>query len=145
MATNLKTTLKDCYTRFKALVIDVFMIYTPILYIATYLFLGGKEAFQNNQVAILICFLLYALIDSTLCATLGQTPGMRAQNLVLQTKTHTKVCFFVCLLRFVLCFLSFALLFGFVFPFLRNDRQTFHDWLCRTQITDKPPNFPSNP
>lgn len=112
----------------------MFMIYVPILYFVTYVILGGKENFQQNQIAIFICFFLYAFIDSLLCSTLRQTPGMKAQELVLNGENGKKVNFFIAFARFVLFCLSFALLFGFFFPFMRKDRQTFHDWICKTTI-----------
>ena len=82
------------FLRFKAFVIDLFMIYTPILYIVTYFILGSKEALWANQGAVLSCWALYGGIDSLLCSTLSQTPGMRAQELILVDKEGQKVGFF---------------------------------------------------
>ena len=125
------------FLRFKAFVIDLFMIYTPILYITTYLILGSKEALWANQGAVLSCWALYGGIDSLLCSTLSQTPGMRAQELILVDKEGQKVGFFRCFIRFVAWLVSLGLVFGFVFPFFRKDKMSFQDWLCQTKIEKK--------
>lgn len=122
------------FLRFKAFVIDLFMIYTPILYIVTYFILGSKEALWANQGAVLSCWALYGGIDSLLCSTLSQTPGMRAQELILTDKNGQKVGFFRCFIRFVAWLVSLGLVFGFVFPFFRKDRLSFQDWLCQTRV-----------
>lgn len=122
------------FLRFKAFVIDLFMIYTPILYIITYFILGSKEALWANQGAVLSCWAIYGGIDSLLCSTLSQTPGMKAQELILVGKEGQKVGFFRCFIRFVAWLVSLGLAFGFVFPFFRKDRLSFQDWLCQTRV-----------
>lgn len=122
------------FLRIKAFIIDLFMIYMPILYMTTYLILGGKEQFQGSQWAIFGCVLLYGIIDSLFCSIASQTPGMRAQGLILQTQNHCKPNFFLALMRFLLWLFSLGFMFGFIFPFLRKDRQTFHDFICKTII-----------
>lgn len=122
------------FLRIKAFIIDLFMIYMPILYVMTYLILGGKEKFQGSQWAIFGCVLLYAIIDSLFSSIASQTPGMRAQGLILQTHNHSKPHFFLAFIRFFIWLFSLGLGFGFIFPFLRKDRQTFHDFICKTTI-----------
>lgn len=126
------------FLRFKAFVIDLFMIYMPILYVTTYLILGGKEEFQNNQWAISGCILLYGVIDSLFCSIASQTPGMRAQNLIIQTKRHSKPSFFLALLRFYIWLFSLGFVFGLFFPFFRKDRRAFHDLICQTETKKTP-------
>lgn len=126
------------FLRFKAFVIDLFMIYTPILYITTYIILGSKEALWANQGAIFICWLLYALIDSLFCSIASQTPGMRAQEIALVDIHGNKLGFFRCFLRFFVWLSSLGLVFGFVFPLFRKDRASFQDWLCQTKIEIRP-------
>lgn len=126
------------FLRFKAFVIDLFMIYTPILYIMTYAILGSKEALWANQWAVLSCWALYGGIDSLFCSIASQTPGMRAQELVLVDKNNQKVGFFKCLIRFFTWLVSLGLVFGFVFPFFRKDRLSFQDWLCQTRVLNIP-------
>ena len=122
------------FLRFKAFVIDLFMIYTPILYIVTYFILGSKEALWANQGAVLSCWTLYGGIDSLLCSTLSQTPGMRAQEIVLVDANGERVGFFRCFVRFFSWLVSLGLVFGFVFPFFRKDKMSFQDWLCQTRV-----------
>ena len=52
--------------RIKALITDMFMIYMPIMYVITYLVLGGKDELQNTQLGPLIAVSLYGLIYAIL-------------------------------------------------------------------------------
>lgn len=126
------------FLRFKAFVIDLFMIYTPILYIMTYVVLGSSEAFRSNQIAIFLSTLIYIIIVSLFCSIASQTPGMRAQELVLVDKNNQKVGFLKCFIRFFAWLVSLGLVFGFVFPFFRKDRLSFQDWLCQTRVLNIP-------
>ena len=62
--------------RLKALLVDIFMIYTPIVYLA-YVIVGGAQEFRSNQPIIFACFLAYACISAIFIAKSGQTPGLR--------------------------------------------------------------------
>lgn len=120
--------------KFKAFLTDIFMIYMPILYIATYLVLGSKEAFQQSQTTLFICFFLYAIILSIFFATKSQTLGYMYSEIILLRDDNKKVGFFLALVRFLLFCLSMSLLFGFFVPFMRKDRKTFHDFICKTKV-----------
>lgn len=126
------------FLRFKAFVIDLFMIYTPILYVMTYLVLGSKEALWANQWAILSCWVLYGSIDSLFCSILSQTPGMRAQELILVDNEGKKVGFLKCFVRFFVWLVGLGLVFGFIFPLFGKDKKSFQDWLCKTTIIKSP-------
>lgn len=80
-----KEKLQQIYAmeRIKAFITDMFMINMPILYIATYIVLGSKEAFTNNQLAIFICVSLFGIILSLFFCISAQTPGYRYMNLKL--------------------------------------------------------------
>ncbi len=69
--------------RIKAFITDLFMIYTPILYIATYVVLGGAQNFRENQAAIFVCIMIYAVVCAVFIAVSGQTPGLRFVGLKL--------------------------------------------------------------
>lgn len=69
--------------RLKAFITDIFLINMPILYFTTYVILGGKESFQNNQIAILCCGLIYAFILVLFFYFSGQTPGFRYAEIML--------------------------------------------------------------
>ncbi|RAX52685.1 hypothetical protein CCY99_06850 [Helicobacter sp. 16-1353] len=120
--------------KFKAFLTDIFMIYMPILYIATYFILGSKEAFQQSQITLFICFFLYAIILSILFATKSQTLGYMYAEIILLKDDDRKVGFFLALFRFILFCFSMSLVFGFFVPFMRKDRKTFHDFICKTKV-----------
>ena len=50
--------------RLKAFITDMFMINMPLLYLTTYVFLDGKEAFTHNQSVIFACGIGYGFITS---------------------------------------------------------------------------------
>ena len=114
--------------RVKALITDMFMIYAPILYIITYVFLGNKEAFQESQVAHLVGVLLYGLIYAVLTTKTGQTPGKKAYDIkVVDFKTHKNLSFFRSFLRFVVFLFSATILIGLFVQFYRKDNRSLHD------------------
>lgn len=121
--------------RFKAWVIDMFMIYVPILYITTYFILDGKEAFQSNQWAIFVDTALFGLILAYFWAKKGQSPGLRAYDLkLIDTTTKQKPSFGRALWRYVSYLISGASIIGlFLAPF-RKDRKNLHDLLSKTLV-----------
>lgn len=94
------------------------MIYTPMLYIMTYAILGSAKDFRENQSAIFLCLLFYALTHSFFIAFKSQSPGMRYAQFRLVKNNGEEVGFFLALWRFVLWVLSMGLLIGFVVPFI---------------------------
>lgn len=94
------------------------MIYTPMLYIMTYAILGSAKDFRENQSAIFLCLLFYALTHSFFIAFKSQSPGMRYAQFRLVKNNGKEVGFFLALWRFVLWVLSMGLLVGFVAPFI---------------------------
>ena len=123
--------------RFKAFVIDVFLIYVPILYIS-YFVLGLKEAFLQNQLVIFICCLSFGVLQAVFLALKAQSPGLKAYNLYLIDKnTGTKVGFFRILYRYVLFIVSLGVLFGLISTFFRKDGLMIHDLLSSSYIVAK--------
>lgn len=133
---NLKFKLQNLlfFDRFKAFITDIFMIYTPILYIMTYVVLGSKEAFRESEFAIFICFLLYCFILSILFSLKSQTLGYMYFNLFLKSDSGEKIGFFLSLFRLILFCFSMSLIFGLIFPFFRKDGKAFHDYICKTKV-----------
>lgn len=124
--------------RVAAQIIDSFMIYTPILYIATYIFMQGKEAFLDSELAPAASVALYGIL-SALCVSLWtQTPGNKAQGIAVVSRLGTKIGFFHALVRFALFIASALLLWGIFVPYLWRERTTLHDWLCGTIVIRKP-------
>jgi len=121
--------------RIKAFITDMFMIYTPILYIITYVFMNGKDDFQSSQIAPFIGVTLYGIVYAILLAKLGQTPGKKAYNIkVVDQKTHQNISFFRALLRFVVFLFSATIVFGLIVPFFRKDNLTLHDIVAKTVV-----------
>jgi len=119
--------------RIKAFITDMFMIYTPILYILTYLVLGDKDAFQASDVAPFAGVVLYGLIYTFLVHRFAQTPGHKAYQIkVVDASTHKNLTIFQALLRFVGFLVSATILFGLLLPFYRKDKATLHDLLAHT-------------
>jgi uncharacterized RDD family membrane protein YckC len=119
--------------RIKALITDMFMIYAPILYLITYVILGGKDEFQSSQWAPLMGVTLYGLIYAVLLSKFGQTPGKKAYEIeVVDDKTFEKIGFFRAFIRFVAFLFSATILLGLLTPFYRKDRKALHDIICST-------------
>jgi len=121
--------------RLKAFIIDIFMIYTPILYIIAYVIMGGKDAFQASQTAPLAGVLLYALIYATFLSRSGQTPGKKAYGIkVVDAGTFERIPFFKALLRFVTFLFSATIIYGILTPLFRKDKKALHDLISQTAV-----------
>jgi uncharacterized RDD family membrane protein YckC len=119
--------------KIKALITDMFMIYAPILYIITYLIMGGKDDFQSSQLAPFVGVSMYGLVYAILLAKFGQTPGKKAYVMkVVDAKTQEQIGFFRALCRFVAFLFSATILFGVLLPLFRKDKKALHDIICGT-------------
>ena len=117
----------------KAVIIDLFMIYAPILYFITYVVVGGKDEFQSSQLAHVSGVLVYGLIYSILISKFGQTPGKKAYDIkVVDAKTYKNIPFFRAFVRFVSFLLSATVLIGILLPFYRKDKRALHDLMSST-------------
>lgn len=135
MKTKAKITSR--WLRFRALLIDIFLIYVPILYLF-YFLLGSKEAFLNNHYITSLCTFLFGFIQALFLAIQAQSPGLKAYDLYLiDSKTGKKITFLRILLRYILFIVSFGLLFGLFISFLRKDKLNLHDILTQTCIVAK--------
>ncbi|MDR3177703.1 MAG: RDD family protein [Campylobacteraceae bacterium] len=123
--------------RAKAFLIDMFMINMPILYIAVYLVLGGKDEFLQNHAAIFACTMLFGLIVSVLLCKFAQTPGYKAYEIkLIDANTHKAVGFFKCFFRFLCFIVSGFTLIGLLLCFFREDGKNLHDLLSKTVVID---------
>ena len=117
----------------KALIIDLFMIYAPILYLITYVFVGGKDEFQSSQIAHVSGVLLYGLIYAVLLSKSGQTPGKKAYEIkVVDAKSYENISFFRAFGRFLSFLFSATILLGILLPFYRKDKRALHDLISST-------------
>ncbi len=77
-----KAKISSRWLRFRALLIDIFLIYVPILYLF-YFLLGSKEAFLNNHFITTLCTFLFGLIQAIFLTKKAQSPGLKAYDLYL--------------------------------------------------------------
>ena len=123
--------------RIKALITDLFMIYIPILYIITYVFMDGADDFQSSQLAPLVGVVLYGIIYSVFIAMSGQTPGKKAYDIqVVDSKSHQKIVIFRAFWRFFAFIFSATTIFGLLLPFFRRDNRSLHDLLSGTLVRE---------
>ena len=124
-------------SRFKAWIVDIFMVYIPLLYITTYLILDGKDAFQSNQLAIFADTAVFGLILAFFWAKNGQSPGLRAYDLrLIDIKTKTCPTFLRSLWRYFAFLLAGASVVGLLLAFFRKDKKNLHDLLSHTIVTN---------
>ncbi len=121
--------------RIKAFIVDAFLIYTPILYIITYVVLDGSDDFQNSPFAPIIAIAIFGFISSVFISISGQTPGKKAYTIrIVDNNTKEKISFLRAYLRFVLMLFSCAFLVGIIISFYRRDRRAFHDLALNTSV-----------
>ncbi len=119
--------------RIKAFITDLFMIYTPILYVITYVVLGNKEAFQHSFWGPFSAVVLYGIIYALFISKTGQTPGKKAYRIkVVDAKTHENISFMRALLRFIAFLFGATILIGLLFPFYNKEKKAFHDMIANT-------------
>lgn len=127
------------FPRVKSFIIDMFMIYTPILYILTYVFYGGAENFRESHSAHIIALALFVGIDTLLNGSKSlKTPGKKAyEQSVVDVESGERIGFFRYFLRAVIFLASSGVLLGFLVPFYRCDRRGLHDILTRSAVIER--------
>jgi uncharacterized RDD family membrane protein YckC len=119
--------------RIKAFITDLFMIYTPILYIITYVILGTKEQFQESTIAHISGIVLYGVIYAIFLSKTGQTPGKKAYEIkVVDEQTKENISFFRALLRFFVFIFGATILVGLILPLYNKKKKALHDMVVRT-------------
>jgi uncharacterized RDD family membrane protein YckC len=122
--------------RIKALIVDLFMIYMPILYVMTYFVLEGKDDFQNSTFAPLIAWSIYGLIYAILLARSGQTPGKKAYDIKVVKANGQHLSFLRSVARYILFLFSATILIGVLLPLVRKDKKALHDLILNTKEID---------
>ncbi len=125
------------FRRLKAFITDMFMIYTPILYITTYVILGSAQDFKEDQIAIFLCLVVYAGIYALFIAISGQTPGLKYAQIKLTRTNGDKVGFFRAFVRVFIWAIGVALLIGIISPFFLKSRKFLWDVCADTIIIDQ--------
>jgi len=127
--------------RIKAAITDSFMLVMPLMYIVFYLIFGGREGFAAHKLMGWIYILLPLIVIQIIFMSKskqGQTPGMRAYNIILiDLKTHTKPVTGVIIYRQMLTLLS-LFTFGWVTMFFRKDHRMLHELLSGTTLNQLP-------
>ncbi|WP_297195091.1 RDD family protein [uncultured Campylobacter sp.] len=132
-----KAKIATRFDRFKAFVIDIFLIYVPILYIS-YFLLGSKEAFLQNQGVIFICSISFGILQAVFFALKAQSPGLKAYDLyIIDSKSGTKLNFLRLIYRYILFILSLGIVIGLFSTFFRKDGLMIHDLLSSSCIVHK--------
>jgi uncharacterized RDD family membrane protein YckC len=135
----LKSNLANVYlfARIKSFIIDLFMIYTPIIYIITYLIVGSQENFQNNPVAQFSAVMLFVVINSILISINAQTIGLKAYDLYVLNNDDSKISFIKAVGRFYIFLILSASFIGLLIPLFRKDKKMLHDIISKTKVIYK--------
>lgn len=135
--TKQKAKIASRIERAKAFLIDIFLLYVPVLYVC-YFVLGSKEAFLGNQAVIFACSAFFGVVQALFLSTKAQSPGLKAYDLYLiDTKKGRKLSFLRVILRYIVFLIGTSLLFGLLMSFLRKDGLALHDLLSQSCIVRK--------
>lgn len=125
--------------RLKSFIIDMFLIMMPIMYITTYLIMDGKDDFQSSEMARWITSFVYGAIIITFWKIKGQTPGMKAYDLILVDKISlTKLTLTKLIIRYVVFIISAMSIIGWFVPFFRKDKATLQDMVASSIVIPNP-------
>lgn len=135
--TKQKAKIASRFERAKAFLIDIFLLYVPVLYVC-YFVLGSKEAFLGNQAVIFACSAFFGVVQALFLSTKAQSPGLKAYDLYLiDIKKGRKLSFLRVILRYIVFLIGASLLFGLLMSFLRKDGLALHDLLSQSCIVRK--------
>ena len=135
--TKQKAKIASRIERAKAFLIDIFLLYVPVLYVC-YFVLGSKEAFLGNQAVIFACSAFFGVVQALFLSTKAQSPGLKAYDLYLiDIKKGRKLSFLRVILRYIVFLIGASLLFGLLMSFLRKDGLALHDLLSQSCIVRK--------
>lgn len=129
-----KVLIARLYDKLKAGIVDMFMIMMPIQYFTTYILVGSAVEYRQNQSYIFLATFLYLIIILLFLFFKGQTPGYKHQKLHLRNKNGKRASFSQICIRMIIFIITFAFLFGIIFPFFRKDRQYIHDLFSNTIV-----------
>ena len=125
--------------RFKAFVVDSFMLLMPILYIVFYLIYGSREGFAAHMLQGWILILIpYGIITLLFLKRNGQTPGYKAYDLLLiDLSRKQKTSVIQLCARYLLMLLTLFTVIGLFLPLLRKDNLALYDILSQTAPISK--------
>ena len=138
-ALSLSYTIASFPKRFKAFVVDSFMLLMPILYIVFYLIYGSREGFAAHMLqGWLLILLPYGALTLIFLKRSGQTPGYKAYDLILiDLKTEQRASLSQLSIRYCFMLISALTLIGLFVPLLRKDNLELYDLLSHTAPINK--------
>lgn len=122
------------WVRFIAIILDTFLILTPITLLLGLIF--GFDALRepNPQIGILQV-VFYGTIICYYWVSIGQTPGQKAFHIVLvNSQTQKTIGYTQAFWRFAMYFVSIASVAGILLPLFRKDKKCLHDLLANTTV-----------
>lgn len=132
------TPSSSLFSRFKAFLIDTFLITMPIFYIVIYLIMGSGDNFaQNRTLGWSIIFAIHIVAILIFWLKKAQTPGLKAYDLKLvDSNSNNKITFFQAILRYFATTFSIISIFFLFTPYFNRDKKTFQDIVSSTKIID---------
>ncbi len=121
---------------FKAFLTDSFMLLMPIMYIVFYLVFGGREGFaEHRALGWLYILVPLTIIEILLLYFKGQTPGMKAYDIVLVSiyDKEKKPTLIQIIIRQIFAKVSFLLFLWLIVLFMKRVR-TPHDFIAQTAL-----------
>jgi uncharacterized RDD family membrane protein YckC len=125
--------------RFKAFIVDSFMLLMPILYIVFYLVYGSREGFAAHMLqGWLLILIPYGIVTTLFLKRSGQTPGYKAYNLILvDLKTKSNASLLQLCIRYILLLLTTLSILGLFAPLIRKDKLALYDVVSQTAPISK--------
>jgi len=121
--------------RIKSFITDMFMIMMPLMYLTTYVFMDGADAFKNNDMAHWITTAFYGAITVIFWVKKGQTPGFKAYDIILiDDNTKKPVSWGIAIARYMMFLVSAISIVGAILPFFRKDKKTLQDLVMQTSV-----------
>ncbi|MEA2049627.1 MAG: RDD family protein [Campylobacterota bacterium] len=121
--------------RIKAFITDMFMIMMPIMYLTTYVFMDGADAFKNSDMAHWVTMAIYGLITIIFWVKKGQTPGFKAYDLrLIDDNTQKLPTAPIAIFRYIMFIISAVSIIGALLPFFRKDKKTLQDIIMQTSV-----------
>ncbi len=125
-------------SRFKAFLIDSFLISTPITYIVMYfIFDGGKDFASDRTLGWSLILGLSAFIITFFWYVKKQTPGMKAYDLEILNYKNERISYIQSIIRYIATLFAMISVFLCFLPFFRKDKKTFQDIISQTNIIYK--------
>jgi len=123
------------FVRFKSFMIDLFMLYVPIVYALAYLVFNGASEFRNSSDAGALSMFLYGVLCVAFWSLKGQTPGKKAYDLkLIDNKTGKNLSIIKAIFRYLAFLLSATTFVGVLLAQFRADKKALHDLITDSSV-----------